>query len=443
MSTTASGPATRDLLRILGVAFGAAVIIGSTVGVGILRTPGPVAALLGSGPFALALWVIGGAYALLGASALADLVTSVPRSGGLYVFAQRALGDGVGFAVGWADWCTGAAALSYGALTFNEFLVLAYPAAAGLGVAPGVLAIMTFAGLHLFGMRVSSRVQEITSFGKALAFLALVAVLFAAPAAPVEVPAAAAAGGLFAGFAAIVLAMQMVIGAYDGWQSASYFAGEDTDPERNLPRALIGGVAVVIVVYVLINMAFLRVLPLSVLAASPLAAADAATVAMGPRGNSIVVWLSALSLLPLISAQLLTNPRILYAMGRDRLLPERVSMLSARGVPVIAVAATTTAGLAMVTVQAFEVMSAVLAFFAITSYSGAFVSLLVLRRREPELRRPYRSWGYPWTTLLVLAGALAMLGGLVVSAPRASAIAIAVLAASYPVYLARSGKRKP
>ena len=421
-----------DLLRILGVAFGLAVIIGGTIGSGILRTPGAVVAQLGSGWLAMAAWTAGGIYALLGASALADLVTTLPRSGGFYVFAQRALGNAIGFAVGWADWLSTCAALAYGAITFSEYLTLLYPEAGRYGLLPGAAAITAFAALQLRGMRLSSRIQEITSFAKALAFVGLVILLMFAPTAPEGASLPAPSG--FAALVAVIIALQLVVGAYDGWQGAMYFAGEDTNPARNLPRALIGGVLLVLAVYLLVNLAFMRVLPLSTMAVSSLPAADAAATVLGSSGTRVVIWLAALSLLPLISALLLMASRILYAMSRDGLLPPALGAVTASGTPAPALIASAVVSLGLLSVGTFDAITVVMAFFAITGYAGAFVSLLVLRRREPDLPRPFRSWGYPWTTVAVLAGALALLTGLVFSAPGEAVIAMVALAASYPIY---------
>ena len=426
--------ASGELLRILGLAFGLAVVLGGTIGVGILRTPGAVVAQLGDGRLAILIWIIGGVYALLGASALADIVTTIPRSGGFYVFAREVLGEGAGFVIGWADWFASCTALTYSAITFSEYLGLLYPDLALLAPAPGALLIISVTLLQLGGMRLSSRVQEVTSFAKALAFLMLVGVLFTAAPAPDN----ALAGGnvhRVASFAAVVIALQLVVGAYDGWQGAMYFAGEDTAPSRNLPRALIGGVAVVIVVYLLVNAAMLRVLPIDTLAASALPAADAAQVVLGTSGRVAIAWLAALSLVPLVSALLMTTPRVLYAMSRDGLLPPAVGSTTRHGTPAVALVITALAALALLVVRTFDLISAVMAFFAVTGYAGTFVALLVLRHRQPDRPRPFRSWGYPGTTVAVLAGAISLLIGLMVSAPQASAIALAVMAASYPVFM--------
>jgi APA family basic amino acid/polyamine antiporter len=422
------------LLRILGVSFGLAVVIGSSIGAGILRTPGTVASLLGSGPLALLFWTLGGIYAVLGASALADLATTIPRSGGLYVFARRALGEGFGFTVGCADWFSNCASIAYGAVTVGEYTALLVPSLADHLIGLSAAVIVFFAALQLSGMRVSSRIQEVSSFIKAIAFLILIGglMLFAEP-----VTAGAKAANTtpsVPSLVAMVLTLQLVLGAYDGWQSATYFAGEDRNPARNLPRSIVGGVLIVMAVYLLMNLVLVRVLPIEVLASSTLPVADAARAWLGERGETVVTALAILSPLSLVSAVLLCAPRILYAMGSDGLIGGRVSFVDGGGTPAVALLYSTVAALAVLMTGTFESIATVFAFFAVTSYAGAFLSLLVLRAREPELARPFRSWGYPWTTAIVLAGALALLVGTIVSAPVQSAVAIAALAASYPVF---------
>ena len=400
------------LLQVLGAGFSVAVIVGSSVGAGILRTPGAVVAQVDSLLIAFALWTVGGLYALLGAAALADLATTIPRSGGFYVYASRALGRPAGFVVGCADWFSNTAFIAYGAIALGEYLTLL---GASHGLALGAASIVGFTLLQLLGTRLNGRVQEVTSFAKAIAFVALIAMLFvAAPAAP-STPTATTPSAL-PGFIAIIVALQLVIGAYDGWQSGLYFAGEDRDPARNVPRAFIGGVLLVAAVYLLMNAALMRVLPAQQLAASALPAADAARLVFGDSGATFITVLSAGSLLPLIFAVLLGSTRIFYAMAVDGGLPPRLAFVNAGGTPVPALLLSAGMGLLFITTGTFEAIAGVAAFFAVLSYAGAFVSLLVLRHREPDLPRPFKSWGYPWTTILVLAGATVMLGGIVMSA---------------------------
>src|SRR5262245_21512217 len=354
------------LFRVLGVAFGLAVVVGSTIGAGILRTPGAVAAHLGSEPLALAAWLAGGLYALLGAAALADLATTLPRSGGLYVYANRALGPAPGFAVGCADWFSNCASIAYGAVTVGEYAAMLSPAATVRPVA--AFAILAFAALQMLGIRISGRVQEIASFTKAIVFVTLIgALLVLAPAAgDTAAPTAAPALPSLIG---VALALQLIVGAYDGWQSSTYFGGEVRDPERNLPRSMVGGVLIVMAVYLMMNVALVRALPQAQLAASTLPAADAARTILGSRTDSTIVFLSLLPPLSLVSAVLLCAPRILYAMSVDGLVPRVLAFVDRRGTPSAALAVSTTVSLAMLAVGSFEAIANVFAFFAVTSYT--------------------------------------------------------------------------
>ncbi|MFM7784002.1 MAG: APC family permease, partial [Gammaproteobacteria bacterium] len=247
-------PADRPLLRVLGAGFGLAVVVGGTIGLGILRSPAVVAGHAGSPAWALAFWVLGGLYALLAAAAYADLATSLARSGGVYVYAREALGDGAGFLYGWADLLATCSTIAFAGLGFAEFAALLFPVLEPWRSALAVLAILAFVVGQLPGVRLSSHVHQAGAALKALLFLVLVAgLLFLAPAAePVLAPPEPTLSVMPA-LAGLVLAMQLVLGAYDGWAGGIYFTGEDRAPTRNPPRAIIGGVLTVIVIYLLMN----------------------------------------------------------------------------------------------------------------------------------------------------------------------------------------------
>jgi APA family basic amino acid/polyamine antiporter len=413
------------LLRVLGVGFGLAVIVGSTLGIGILRTPGLVAAQLASPAGVLAVWIVGGLFTLLGAVCLTELGAMLPAAGGYYVYARRAFGTTVGFAVGWADWLTYCAVLGYISIAIGEFAGLLVPALAPAVKGVAVAVLLTIAALQWAGVRVSGRFQEITTAVKFLAFVALVVACLAyaasaarpAPSAPP--PAASLAG--------IVIALQSVAITFGGWQSALYFTEEDRDPARNLPRSMIGGVLAVLVVYVLVNVALLAVLPLPDLARSTLPAADAARAIFGGRGGQLITVLSLLSLPPLVNAILMIGTRILFAMGRDRLLFARAAAVSPRGTPVVAMASTTAVAAVLIATGTFQKLVAVTSFFLAANYVASCLALVVLRRKEPGLQRPFRAWGYPWSAAIVLAGAVAFLAGVLVGDPRTALIAVALI----------------
>ena len=421
---------TAGLLRILGVGFGLAVIVGSTLGIGILRTPGLVAGQLSSRTSILAVWLVGGLYTLLGSIIFTELGTMLPEAGGYYVYARKAFGDTVGFAVGWTDWLTYCAVLGYEAIAIGEFSAMLLPALrpAVKLVAVGVLVL--FAALQFAGLRVSSRFQEITTAIKFLAFLGLVSACLAY-AWSYGPPGAgqASAVPVGPGLVGLVIALQSVVITYGGWQSALYFTEEDRDPRQNLPRSMIGGVVSVLVIYLLVNVALLSVLPIAELARSTLPAADAASVIFGSRGGQLITLLSIVSRPPLINAILMIGTRILFAVGRDGLFFKGAALVSSRGTPVAAAVITTAVAAVLVASGTFQKLVAVASFFLAVNYCVCCLALAVLRRREPLLARPFRAWGYPWSAVVVLLGAVAFLAGVLLGDAPTAVVAIGLLAA--------------
>jgi APA family basic amino acid/polyamine antiporter len=216
-------------------------------------------------------------------------------------------------------------------------------------------------------------------------------------------------------FAGVILALQAVVIAYGGWQSALYFTEEDRDPSRNLPRAMIGGVASVIVVYLLVNLALLVVLPIPDLAQSTLPGADAAAAIAGDRGKQVITVLSVVSLLPLLNAILMIGTRILFAMGRDGLLPRRTASVNAGGTPDVAIVVTIVVALLLIASGTFQTLIALASVFLAVNYCVCCLALVVLRRREPGVDRPFRAWGYPWSAGIVVVGAVVFLAGVLVN----------------------------
>jgi basic amino acid/polyamine antiporter, APA family len=424
------------LLRVLGLGFGLAVIIGNTIGAGIFRSPGEIAEHLPNIWLFLAIWIVAGLYALLGAITMAELGAMLPKSGGMYVFARYALGEYAGFIVGWTDWlstCGSAAAIS---IVIGSFTTALFPT---LGGTRGILIIASlitvfFALLQWRGIILGSTAQNVTSLMKAFAFLILIGAAliwgsgggFAEPKAPIV------SAGLVA---AIVLSLQAAIYTYDGWYGIVYFSEEVTNPGKDIPRSMIGGVISVIVIYVLVNVALLYVLPMSQLVGKEFAAGEAAKVLFGRYGDPIFRWLTILSMLSAVNACHLMNTRVLFAMARDRLFLKRAAVVNEGGTPTLSLFIHVLGALVFIIFgQTFEQVIAVVAFFFVANYSLSFISVFVLRRREPEKERPYRAWGYPWTTALVLAGSVLFLAGAIASQTRNSLYALIILAVSYPVF---------
>ena len=221
---------------------------------------------------------------------------------------------------------------------------------------------------------------------------------------------------------------------YDGWYSPIYMAEESTQPALTMPRAIIGGTIIVAVMYVIFNIAILRVLPLPVLAGSALPAADAARVVMPYGGPLLVTLISLMTVLSLINATLLMAPRVLLAIGRDGFFTKKAAIVSEGGTPRLALACTSLGAAALVMSGTFEQIVAIAAMLFLLNYVSAYSALFVLRRREPAAARPYRAFGYPFTTVIALLGCLLLWVAGIMQDLRSAMLAGLLLIASAPVY---------
>jgi APA family basic amino acid/polyamine antiporter len=425
------------------------MVFGGMVGVGILRLPGTVAAALGDPKVIVLFWILGGAYALLGAVSVSELAAMLPQAGGFYVYARRAFGNGVGFVVGWADWINNVATLAYAPITAMTFLVGLWPSAAPYEKLGAVLIITSFTALHWVGLSLGSRLTRFISCAIGLMMtIVVIRCFWATPAVPASAPLGMSAASLpllsLAMASALVAAFRAVLLTYDGWYAPIYLAEESMDPARTLPRALIGGTLLVIVLYVMINVAFLRVLPLPVLAASPLPAADAARAVFPRGGAALVTVISLTTVLSLINATLLMTPRVLFAIGRDGFFTAKAAAVSAGGTPRLALALSSAAAVVLILSGTFAQIVALATVLFLLVYIAAYVALFVLRRREPGMVRPYRAFGFPFTTGIVCLGCVLVLLAAVLEDPRSAAAAAALIFACAPVYawIARRRRRE-
>ena len=425
------------LLRILGLGFGLAVTIGGTIGMGILRTPGEIAAQLPTPTLFIGVWILGGVYALLGAINVAELGTMIPRSGGWYVFVHRAMGNYPGFVVGWSDWLSTCGTLAVIAMVVGEYTAVLIPRLAGRDKTIALTVVLAFAALQWRGIRWGSFTQNVTSLLKTLIFAVIAIAAFTFGGNTTTGTSLAAPHG-FALFAALIIALQGVLYTYDGWYGVIYFGEEVCDPKRDVVRSIIGGVLLVIGIYLVVNLAYVYVLPMSQLAGEKFAAGAVANKIFGNYGDKTIRVLAILSLLSTINAYTLTAPRILYAMSCDELFARRATRVNKGGTPTVTLLISTVVAVLFI-FRSFEQVLAALAFFFVANYSMAYLSLIVLRVREPDLPRPYRAWGYPWITGIVLLGSIAFLVGAVISDivnhKGDSLFALKILAVSVPVYL--------
>jgi APA family basic amino acid/polyamine antiporter len=422
------------LLAVLGVGFGLAVTIGNAVGAGILRTPGVIATHLQTfWPF-IAVWLVGALYALLGANALAELGTLVPRSGGQYVFVRHALGDYAGFIVGWSDWISTCGTTAAVAIVVGEYSVGLFPQARTQHVvALTVVALFTI--VQWIGVRAGGAVQNVTSLAKAGALAAFIVVCFWLGTRTPWAPTAVTTDLETSLFVPFILALQSVIYTYDGWSAVIYFSEEVKDYGRSIPRAMLSSVVTIGVLYILINLAFLAVVSLPTIAGNNFAAGVVVERLFGNAGSSVLRGLVILVLLSAVSSNVLMAPRVLFAMASDGLFWRGAREVNRGGTPDIALLISSMLAALFIASGSFETVIAVLSFFFVAIYTLSFTSVFVLRRREPDRERPYRAWGHPYTTGIALIASVVFLIGAAASDPRTSAYAIGLLILSYPVYL--------
>ncbi len=433
-----SSTAGTNLLRILGLGFGLAVVVGGTIGVSIFRLPGPIAELLGSVWLLMAIWVAGGIYTLASANLMSELAAMLPRAGGVYVFVHRAFGAFPGFAVGWISWLGDTAAVSFMCIAFGEFSISLFSFSTVPVWALATCLLFAIAALNAAGIRVGSRFQQFLSVLKAFSLIAFVAACFvfggsadtttvtstiAQPATPIAL------------LTALILSFQLIIGAYGGWTSTVYFSEEDVDPGRNIPRALHLGVLAVIVIYLLVNAGLIYALPLSELAGSKLAAADAMTRIFGSSGGRIVTALAIISVVGIVNVVVMYLPRALYGLGRDGFFSMSATKVSSGGTPLMALSVTTLVALVLILIGTFEMLMAVYAFFSVALNILITGSLFALRKSEPDLVRPFRVWGYPILPAVLLLVQVALFFGFIFADPITSGIAQVALALSFPVFL--------
>jgi len=432
----------------VGLLSAIAVVVGSTIGSGIFRTPAEIAGRTGEIGLFLGAWVLGGVVALCGALTYAELSAMLPRSGGVYVYLRRAFGSLPAFLFGWAQlFVLRPAAFGAIAITSSEYLWRTL-AADGNAVVWGQLTrarltavgfIVLVGALNYRGVRWGAVVQNVSTVPKMLALLALVgmgvAFLAVAPAELSELPSAAPSVVVDAGLAGFGLAMVPVLWSYDGWSDVGYISGEVRDPQRNLPRAFILGTALVALLYLVANVAYLLVIPLGEMPRSELVAADVAAALLGPGGVVFVSAAIALSTFGTLNGSMMTAPRIFYAMAEDGLFFRGLAAIQPRyGTPGASILLAVVLGSLFVSFRSFSELADLFVIGIWPFYGLGVLAVFVLRRRLPALDRPYRTWGYPAVPCVFLVATVFLLGSYAVAHPALVLADFAILAAGVPVY---------
>ncbi|HMR88915.1 MAG TPA: APC family permease [Saprospiraceae bacterium] len=428
-----------QLLKLLGLGFGVAVTVGGTIGTGILRKPGQIAALISEPWIIMFLWLAVGIYAVLGVLCAIELAVSMPQAGSWYVYAKRAFGDYFGFVTGITSWFGTVAALGFGAYTMSEYIGLLLPNTADFIQFIAIFLLITLTLFHWLGTKSAGRSQEILALIKGLGLLLFVIVCFIFGSNPTgtEVTQVVSNTVIPMTIVSVIGALQAIFYTYDGWHTATYFTEENADPVKTLPKSMLMGVVSIIVIYLLVNGAILYVLPADQLANSKLAAADTISFIFGDGYSKIITLFLMISILGIVNAQIMFAPRVVFSMGRDGLFFKATTKVNAMGTPSVAMPLTALLSILLIISgkDTCDKLSNIATFFFVLSYAAGFAALIKLRYDEPELSRPFKAPWFPYLPILLIVLSLLFLGGAVYSDIDSSIYALVFLVISYPLFL--------
>jgi len=442
MNIDVAGSSDEGLARVLGLRSAILLVVGSVIGSGIFLTTGGMAAVIPSASLLLAAWILGGVLAITGALTYAEMGAMFPRSGGVYVFLKEAYGPLIAFLYGWAALFVvisgGIAAVGVGFGTYLSYFlpVLGSISVAGISgtqlVAAAVIIILGL--INYVGVRSGNMVNVVTTTAKVAALAALpIMALVAARVHPVYLPVVPP--DLARPQAAFGVAMIAVLWTYEAWYFVTYASGEIKDPQRNIPRALVGGILILMAIYVLVNVAYLHALTIDEMKGTTRIAERAATALMGPRGATFIALTVVVSTFGNNGAAILAGSRLLFAMASDGIfLPAARRVHTRYRTPHIAIAALTIWSAVLALSGTYEQLFTYVMFASILFSVAAGVALFRLRHTMPDRSRPYRTWGYPLVPAVFILGSLAFVVNTLVERPTESLAGLGLLALGLPAY---------
>jgi APA family basic amino acid/polyamine antiporter len=417
---------------VLSSGFTLAVVIGGTIGLGILRTPGEVATVVTDPLMFVSLWVLGGLFSLLSAIVLAELIGMTPRSGGTYALVRRAYGPFPGFVIGWVDWLCFVGDIALKAVVVTEFAAMLYPATRQWQTPLAIIVSSVFAALQLRSVALGAKIQQIAAAAIALIIvgftLALVFAESAVSSGTALVPHAAN------GLGAWSLVIASIIYTYDGWDYPAYFSGEIKGGGGAVARALIKGVVILTLLYVFLVAALAWKVPLASLAGNELALAGALEMVVSPLASTVILVAAIIMLLAHQNLLYMSTPRILQALAVDGLAVRRLGEISKGGNPIFAVLLSWGFSVGLILIGGFHFLLHLLIFFVLFLTVVVIAGVIILRSRQPDADRPYRAWGHPWSTYTCLFGWLVIALFQAVAEIDTAAYAAIFVAISWPVY---------
>ncbi len=450
-----------ELVRGLGAWASAAIVVGTMIGTGIFLKPAEMAREGRTVSVVFAAWIVGAILSIFGALSFAEMGAAIPEAGGEYAYLRRAFGPVWGFLFGWMHSIVGRpsslASIAAGMMRFVGFLIPAVGAplftvhigGVGRWISPydfvftraqplAVLWLAVMTGVNYLGVRLGGAVQVFLTAIKIMSVVIVIGVAFFAPAGPPHAPDPfwPAAGDSTATILAAFLAtLAAALWAYDGWEDLNLVGSEVANPQRNFPRALVGGVTFVAIIYLLFSAACLKVLPFQSVAASQHIASDVVEHVIGRGAAAWITVAMAISALGSMNSSVLSGARVGYAMARDGIFFKIAAGIHPKfRTPGPALIFQGVLAGIMALTGTFEELSNLFIFAAWIFYGFAVLALFRLRRVEPDMPRPYRCAGYPWVPALFVAGALALTINIWIQRPGRSSIGLLLILAGLPFY---------
>jgi len=435
----------RELRRVLGLPDLILLVIGTVIGSGIFLVSGTVLRLVnGSVVAVIGVWLTGGLLSLIGALTYGELTAMHPEAGGLYIFIKDCFGPLLGFLYGWTlFFVISAGSIATLAVAFSNYLSEFVPFSPLTAKIIAVTMILVIALVNVWGTRKSADLQNVATAAKVLAIIAMSVALIWMGKNPVFGAAirvqSQPTGALLSGLG---LAMISVLWAYEGWQYATFSAGESLNPQRDFPRAFFIGSAALIGIYLLANFGYLAVLGPEGVADSDRVAMTAMAATGHPSLNKLVGIAILISIFSAANSISLTAPRVYYAMAKDGMFFHRLAEVHPRfETPAFAIITSSVWAAVLAWTGTFEQLLTYVVFVGWIFYALAAASIFVYRKRSPNAIRPYRVPGYPWTPIIFITGALALVTNTIAVQTARSAIGIGIVAAGIPAYLAWRWKR--
>jgi len=435
----------RELVRGLDLSAATSLVVGTIIGTGVFLKTARMAQAVGTPELVLLAWAAAGLLSLAGALSYAELGAMLPDAGGEYVYLRAAYGDLTAFLFGWMRLVIGSAGsiASFGA-AFATFLSVVAPMNSAWMKAVGAAVILLFSAINCLRVTIGGRVQAILTLAKVLAIGTIAGgVFFFARSASWEHLRAPAGVAAWCGFPAFGAAMLAALWAFDGWNNMPMAAGEIREPGRNIPRALILGMAIVLLVYGLVNLAYCYALPIGEIADSSstfhdtaLPVASKAAQSFMPRfGAQWVAIAALLSTVGALNGSILTGARIPFAMARDGLFFASFARLGERSaVPVAAILLQGIWAAVLVISATFDQLTDCVIFAGMIFYAITTAAVFVLRRKMPGAPRPYKTLGYPVVPMLFVAVAFWLLINTLRTSPKESAAGLGLIGLGLPVY---------